>query len=44
MRKSEIRDLIEQGVLLNGPLRPSSPAHHARIAAALRARRDRRAA
>jgi hypothetical protein len=44
MRKSEIRELIEQGAILNGPLRPSSSADRARIAAMLRARRAARTA
>ncbi len=44
MRKSEIRELIQQGAILNGPLRPTSSAHRARIAATLRARRAARTA
>ena len=42
MRKSEMRDLGEQKVLLTGPIRPRGMADQARIAAILRERRDAR--
>jgi hypothetical protein len=43
MRKSEIRELIAQNVLLTGPIRPRGMADQARIAAILRERRAARA-
>ena len=43
MRKSEMRELVEQNVLLTGPIRPRGMADRARIAAILRQRREGRA-
>jgi hypothetical protein len=43
MRKSEMRQLVEQQVLFTGPVRPRGMADRARIAAILRERRDARA-
>ena len=40
MRKSEMRELVEQKVLLTGPIRPRGMADRARIAAILRERRE----
>ena len=42
MRKSEMRELVEQKVLLTGPIRPRGMADRARIAAILRDRREAR--
>ena len=42
MRKSEMRELVEQNVLLTGPIRPRGMADRARIAAILRERREGR--
>ena len=43
MRKSEMRVLVENKVLLTGPIRPRGMADRARIAAMLRDRRQGRA-
>ena len=43
MRKSEMRQLVEDRVLLTGPIRPRGMADRARIAAILRDRRAARA-
>jgi hypothetical protein len=43
MRKSEMRELVENKVLLTGPVRPGGMADRARIAAILRERREGRA-
>ncbi len=43
MRKSEMRELVEQRALLTGPIRPRGMADRARIAAILRQRREGRA-
>ena len=43
MRKSEMRELVEQKVLFTGPIRPRGMADRARIAAILRERREVRA-
>jgi hypothetical protein len=43
MRKYEMRQLVENKVLLTGPIRPRGMADRARIAAMLRDRRQGRA-
>ena len=43
MRKSEMREMVENKVLLTGPIRPRGMADRARIAAILRERREGRA-
>jgi hypothetical protein len=43
MRKSEMRELVEQKAILTGPVRPRGMADRARIAAILRERREGRA-
>ena len=42
MRKSELRELVEQKAILTGPIRPRGMADRARIAAILRDRRQAR--
>jgi hypothetical protein len=42
MRKSEMRELVEQKIILTGPIRPRGMADRARIAAILRDRRQAR--
>jgi hypothetical protein len=39
MRKSEMREMVEQKAILTGPIRPRGMADRARIAAILRERR-----
>jgi hypothetical protein len=39
MRKSEMREMVEQKAILTGPIRPRVMADRARIAAILRERR-----
>jgi hypothetical protein len=43
MRKSEMREMVEQKAILTGPIRPRGMADRARIAAILRDRREGRA-